>query len=78
MPSSRAMGRLHTNTVCLVLVNELHSQFTPLEGFGYNGGGGTLMRRDPSKTSRRTARTTSGTRDAVRGHPRVVQRARQM
>ena len=50
-PLSAAMERLYTAYMApRPEHNELYSQFkyTKLEGFDYNGGDGTISRRDPS------------------------------
>jgi hypothetical protein len=52
MPLSQAMERLYTRYPAPTYWwNELYTQFryTPLQGFDYNDGDGTLARRDPSK-----------------------------
>ncbi|RME69520.1 MAG: glycoside hydrolase, partial [Verrucomicrobia bacterium] len=51
-PLSAATKRVYENYMALrPETNELYTQFryTPLEGFDYNGGDGTVSRRDPSK-----------------------------
>ncbi len=52
MPLSKAMERAYTNySAPTTWDNELFTKFrhTELEGFDYNGGDGTISRRDPSK-----------------------------
>jgi len=54
-PLSTAMKRLYSNYLAPTPeANELYStfKFTPLEGFDYHGGDGTVSRRDPSKIIR--------------------------
>lgn len=52
MPLSKAMERAYTRHMApTTWDNELFTKFlyTPLEGFSYNNGDGTMSRRDPSK-----------------------------
>ena len=52
MPLSKAMERAYTRYMSpTTWGNELFTKFrhSPLEGLNYNGGDGTLSRRDPSK-----------------------------
>ncbi|WP_109830863.1 glycoside hydrolase family 117 protein [Reichenbachiella versicolor] len=51
MPLSAALERNYSYEGTRPETNELYSQFkyTKLEGFDYNGGDGTISRRDPSK-----------------------------
>ena len=65
MPLSKAMNRVYEGTYDSLEVasNELFSNFkyTPLKGFDYKGGDGTLSRRDATKIIRHEGNTMCGT-----------------
>ena len=76
MPLSKAMERAYTNySAPTTWDNELFTKFrhTELESFDYNGGDGTISRRDPSKVVRANILVAWGThlgRVSFLGRPR--------